>query len=116
MALPPPKIGRLSLPCPPGWNEYIPKKNRHSESVPRHQGYEPKAGLGSAKALGGDFTKKKFFFDIFSYSYLRTKKKQLFFSKEIFLMGGNLQKAKKRTAPSVPKWSPTSVLTGPDQA
>ena len=23
---------------------------------------------------------------------------------------------KKRTAPSVPKWSPTSVLTGPDQA
>ena len=23
---------------------------------------------------------------------------------------------KKRTAPSVPEWSPTSVLTGPDQA
>ena len=23
---------------------------------------------------------------------------------------------KKRTAPSVPKWSPISVLTGPDQA
>ena len=26
------------------------------------------------------------------------------------------QRAEKRTAPSVPKWSPTSVLTGPDQA
>ena len=25
-------------------------------------------------------------------------------------------KKEKRTAPSVPKWSPTSVLTGPDQA
>ena len=29
----PPKIGRSCLPCPHGWNEYIPKKNRHSESV-----------------------------------------------------------------------------------
>ena len=26
------------------------------------------------------------------------------------------KEGKKRTAPSVPKWSPTSVLTGPDQA
>ena len=29
---------------------------------------------------------------------------------------GKRQKHKKRTVPSVPKWSPTSVLTGPDQA
>ena len=37
MALPPPKIGRIeSLRCPPKWNEYIPKKNRHSESVREH--------------------------------------------------------------------------------
>ena len=34
MALPPPKIGRrVVFRGPPEWNEYIPKKNRHSESV-----------------------------------------------------------------------------------
>ena len=53
MALPPPKIGRRSLPCPPEWNEYIPKKNRHSESVPRLLDYKLMAGIGFAKALGG---------------------------------------------------------------
>ena len=35
--------------CPPEWNEYIPKKNRHSESVPRGGDGE---GLGLAG--GGD--------------------------------------------------------------
>ena len=34
MALPPPKIGRQgAFLVPPKWDEYIPKKNRHSESV-----------------------------------------------------------------------------------
>ena len=27
------KLEDISLPEPPKWNEYIPKKNRHSESV-----------------------------------------------------------------------------------
>ena len=27
------------VPSPPKWNEYIPKKNRHSESVPRDHVY-----------------------------------------------------------------------------
>ena len=58
MALPPPKIGRRSLPCPPEWNEYIPKKNRHSESVPRCPGYKQLTVIWSAKALGGQ---KNFF-------------------------------------------------------
>ena len=45
MALPPPKIGRQQVPSeiPPEWNEYIPKKNRHSESVLRDPGARDKA-------------------------------------------------------------------------
>ena len=83
--------------CPPRWNEYIPKKNRHSESVLGWQGFEPTEGkfFGVGQREG---TGKKEIATTRCSRYPQKKKDE------------------KRTAPSVPKWSPTSVLTGPDQA
>ena len=49
---------------PPKWDEYIPKKNRHSESVPRCPG-DP--GVGPAHAAGWTpkVGRQKFFSDRF---------------------------------------------------
>ena len=82
---------------PPEWNEYIPKKNRHSESV-RPGGHRRylKGVCGGTSPAGGKGCPRP------------AKQNHPDLEAE--------NKTKKRTAPSVPKWSPTSVLTGPDQA
>ena len=68
MALPPPKIGRQPgvFRGPPRWNEYIPKKNRHSESVHCALQVLPEGGAmragGSRSKLGDDFLTPGIFF------------------------------------------------------
>ena len=96
------------FPFPPEWNEYIPKKNRHSESV--HHGGEAWGNLadlwGKSPTEGLPFFSQKL-------AKLGQKSKPFDGDKP---RNEEMKNSKKRTAPSVPKWSPTSVLTGPDQA
>ncbi len=84
--MPPPKIGRPSLPvhsCGTG----IYRKKIDTQKV-----YMKRANAGTCTACGGAW------------------------GWATFVVGGGGVEEGKRTAPSVPEWSPTSVLTGPDQA
>ena len=50
------------FPSPPEWNEYIPKKNRHSESVPRDLHWREMDGCNGSSALERGIRGGKFFF------------------------------------------------------
>ena len=56
MALPPPKIGKQeAFLVPPKWDEYIPKKNRHSESVRDGPGHHRVRWSHASKAVPKQF-------------------------------------------------------------
>ena len=91
MALPPPKIGR------PESSEV----HRSGTSIYRKKIDTQKVYRGCpAQTLGDDLGAPSCRWTHFGPHRCKSPKKSV----------------KKRTAPSVPKWSPTSVLTGPDQA